>query len=723
MTAAVAACPGCAAAPAAVDTALDEGPTGGPLVERLFSLPNIHCAACIRSVEDALGRLDGVAKARVNLTRRIVTVETSRRVTPEQIINAIAAAGQDAAELNADVMERSDEPATRELLIYLALAGFAAMNVMLLSVSVWSGADHATRDFLHWISAAIALPALAIVSRPFYRSAWSALRAGRLNMDVPITLALGLAAISSLLEVMEGGAHAYFDAALSLSFFLLLGRYLETRVRASARSAAAELTALERPTAIVIRSGRRDVVPTADLRRGDQVMIPAGERAPVDGVVLEGRGALDIGVITGESAPVEVGVGDEVAAGAEVISTPLMIEVTAAGADSSLRRTAALVAEAERARGRYVALADRAARIYAPAVHLAALATFTFWVWQGMDMRDAMNIAISVLIITCPCALALAAPAVITAATNRLFKAGVLLKDGSALERLAEVDLVVFDKTGTLTTGAFDVTGASDDALAKAAGLALWSSHPFCVAILAAADARNVTPAKIKDVTETPGLGLEGVFDGLPVRLGSAKWTGADCAQGSSTFLKLGEAAPIQLAMTPRLRPDARDTVDDLRGVGVGVAGLSGDRADAVATTMTDAGIQDWLAEVDPIAKMQSIERNQAGGRRVLMVGDGLNDAGALAGAHVSASPASAINAARAASDIVLMGASLKALSAAVRTARISRRRIIQNFGLAFVYNLIAVPIAVAGLATPLVAALAMSTSSILVVLNAMRVK
>ena len=336
----------------------------------------------------------------------------------------------------------------------LGVAGFAMMNVMLLSVAVWSGATDATRDLFHWISAGIAIPTVGFSSQVFFKSAWSALRVRRLNMDVPISLAILLALGMSIYETMHSGAHAYFDAALSLTFFLLAGRYLDYRTRAVARSAAEELAALEVPRALRVVDGQADEqVPVSELEPGHIVRVVPGSRVPVDGIVTGGESELDRSLLTGESLPVAASPDSIVSAGEVNLTGPLTVRVTAAGRDSSLHRMADLVAIAETARNRYTSLADKAAAVYAPVVHLLSFAAFLFWFWYSGDWRMSMNIAVATLIITCPCALGLAVPAVTTAASGRLFKQGMLLKSATAMERLAEVDHVVFDKTGTLTEG------------------------------------------------------------------------------------------------------------------------------------------------------------------------------------------------------------------------------------------------------------------------------
>nr|MCU0856071.1 heavy metal translocating P-type ATPase [Paracoccaceae bacterium] len=449
----LAACPACVAAPAAEElarTAVAEGPANVQI-----ALPGVHCAACISTVERGLAGTPGVRSARVNLTLKRVSIETEPGTQIDDLIARIEGLGYEAHELDSAVLASTEiDRKGRDLLMRLAVAFFANMNVMLLSVAVWSGADGVTRDMFHWLSAMIAIPTIAFSGRPFFESAWSALRVRRLNMDVPISLAMILAVGSSIWETSLSGEHAYFDAAIMLTFFLLLGRYLDYRTRAAARSAAQELTALEVPKAWKVVDGAETQVRVSEIAPGDMVRVRPGGRVPVDGVVIEGTSEIDRSLMTGESLPAFAGPESNVHAGEVNLTGPLTLRVTAAGKDTALHRIADLVAVAEAGRANYNSLADRMARLYSPVVHLLALATFLTWMWiSGGDTRLALNIAVATLIITCPCALGLAVPAVTTAASGRLFRKGLLIKDGTALERLAEVDTVVFDKTGTLTMG------------------------------------------------------------------------------------------------------------------------------------------------------------------------------------------------------------------------------------------------------------------------------
>ena len=725
MTGGLSACPACVAAPSAERIAQMAAPASARI---MLSLPAAHCAACISTVEGMLNGYPGVKSARLNLTMKRVSVDGDPQLTADELIEALKGVGYAAHELDSGLLSATEaDKQARDLLMRLGVAFFSMMNVMLLSVAVWSGAEGATRDLFHWISAAIALPTVVFAGAPFFKSAYASLRAGRLGMDVPISLALILASSISLFETFHSGEHAYFDAAVMLCFFLLIGRYLDYRTRAIARSAAEELAALEVPRATLLVDGAEVIRAISEIAVGDIVLVRPGGRMPVDGVVIAGQSEVDRSLLTGESLPVFAGIGTVVSAGEVNLTGPLTLRVTAAGKDSSLHRMADLVAVAEAAKTRYTSLAERAASWYSPLVHLLSFSAFGFWMWKtGGDLRHAINISAAVLIITCPCALGLAVPAVVTAASGRLFRKGLLIKQGTALERLAEVDTVVFDKTGTLTMGtpvATNLAAHPVQAVEVAAALASASGHPLARALADAARAEGIRPARVEDLREVPGYGVEGQWKGRVVRLGRAEWCGAEGMAETATWLCTGEGRPRAFTFTDRLRPGADVAVAALRAAGKRVMLLSGDTEPAVAAIAAQLGIGEWASGQLPAEKAARVAALTAAGARVLMVGDGLNDTAALAAAHVSISPATALDAARVASDIVLLGQDMAPVADAVRISRQTRRRIVENFVISGGYNLIAVPLALIGAATPLAAALAMSLSSITVSLNAMRLK
>jgi P-type Cu2+ transporter len=697
----------------------------------LLAVENMRCGGCMRAVEGALRQVEGVTAARANLTARRVSVAAEPEMPVERLVAALAEAGFRAAPLSQAAPAAAG--GDRDLLRRVGIAGFAAANVMLLSVGVWAGLasdmGEGAQALFHFVSALIALPAVAYCGQPFYRSALAAIRARRLNMDVPISLGVMLATAMSLYQTFRGTEQVYFDAALTLLFFLLVGRYLDQLMRVRAEGAAQNLLGLRASDAAVIgEDGSLRRVPAAEVVPGMRVLVAAGERFPVDGRVFSGTSACDASLMTGETVPQPVAPGAMAYAGTVNLAAPVTVEATAADANTLLAEIGRLMEAAEQGRGLYVRLADRAAQIYSPAVHVLGLATFLGWLAVGAGWEQALTIAIAVLIITCPCALALAVPAVQVAAAGRLFARGILMKAPDALERLAEVDTIVFDKTGTLTTGELVLLdgGEADEApLRDAARLAAASRHPLSRALFRAAAERGLAAPAPDGFEEAPGLGLRAPVAGGEARLGSAAWVGAaEDAEADGPVLHYaapGVSAVFRFA--DRLRPGAAATVASLRQAGLGAALLSGDRRAPVAGAAAAAGLSDWIAAADPKAKIARLEALAAEGRRVLMVGDGLNDAPSLAAAHASMSPATGADISQTAADLVFQGERLAPVAEAVAVARQARRMALQNFGLALAYNAFFVPLAVAGFVTPLIAAIAMSSSSIAVTANAVRLR
>ncbi|MDB4111288.1 heavy metal translocating P-type ATPase [Yoonia sp.] len=706
-------CPACVGLP---EGQLEKAASNGTN-QIVLSLPGIHCVACINGVERSLRALEGVANARVNLSMKRVTIGTNQPVSPETLIDTLEMAGFEARILDNSLLGSDADEYGRGLMTRLAVSGFANMNIMLLSVAIWSGAIGATMQLFHWITAMIAIPTLLYSAQPFFESGWRSLKAGRLNMDVPIALAIILASGISLYETIYGGHHSYFDAAVTLTFFLLIGRYLDHRSRKAAASAAAQLSALEVPRVMRLRDGVRQMVDFADLAIGDLIQVLPGGRIPVDGKITDGISQIDRSLLTGESRLSDATTGTSVTAGEVNMTGPLTIRATTVGSDTTLRKMVTMVDEAEAVRNRYTAVADKAAAIYAPAVHLLALFAFIGWMLYSADLRLSLNIAVAVLIITCPCAMGLAVPAVSTTAAGRLFRAGLLVKDGTALERLAEVDTVVFDKTGTLTmpAAARDMMDAQTQSIALA--MTQNATHPISQAI--AASLHGVIPALVTNQQEHAGQGLSATYNGQTVRLGSGNWLGV----GHGTFIQIGDAKPQRIALQSQLREGAAALVRAWQDQGLSIHLVSGDDANETARIAAALNIDAWQAATKPADKIAYIEKLTADGAKVLMVGDGLNDTGALAAAYASISPATAADASRAASDIVLLNDSLQPLIELPLVARAALARIKENFTISTIYNVIAVPVALAGFATPLIASIAMSASSITVLLNALRLK
>jgi P-type Cu2+ transporter len=695
-----------------------------------LAIDGVTCGACIGRIEGTLKQLPGIVDARLNYTnRRLHVAWTEGALKPARILDALAEQGYRGHPFVPLRAEQEEAAEARKLTRCMAVAGFAAMNIMLLSVSVWSGnatdITPETRDFFHWASALIALPAAAYAGRPLFASAWRALRARSVNMDVPISLGVFLALGMSLVETANHAREAYFDSAVMLLFFLLVGRALDHAMRRKTREVAGNLAALRSETANRFEGGEIVTVPVAAVQAKDRLLVRPGERVPADGTVLMGRSELDESLVTGETARREVAAGAAVYAGSLNYSGTLTIAVTAANGASVLDEIEKLLDKAVSAKSKVMRLADRATRTYAPVVHTSAALTALGWLASGASLHDAVVIAISVLIITCPCALALAIPAVQVVASGALFRGNVILASGDALERLADVDTVVFDKTGTLTLPQPRVLHAhafDPELLQMAARLALSSRHPLAAAL--AQEAASRVP--FEDAIEEPGRGVRAMIDGSEARLGSAEFCSVSNAEDETAashiyFSHAGRATRFAIAQT--LRADAIEVVAKLRALGLHIAILSGDRADAVRPIAEALAIANWTGSLKPADKIAEIERLKAEGRRVLMVGDGLNDAPSLAAAHVSLSPISAADVTQAQADAVFLGEKLAPVLTCVTAGGRSRKLMRQNLWLAAIYNLFAVPFAVAGFVTPLIAALAMSGSSLLVTVNALRAR
>ncbi|WP_010544609.1 heavy metal translocating P-type ATPase [Sphingomonas elodea] len=687
----------------------------------------LRCAGCIAKLEHGLLAQARVAEARVNFTTRRLRILHDASLDADALIADVAALG-----FEAHVLAQAAAPdrESRRLARALAVAAFAAMNVMLLSVSVWSGADGATRALFHWLSALIALPAIAYAGRPFFDSAWRALRQGRTNMDVPISIGITLTCAMSLYETAVQGPHAYFDGAVMLIAFLLGGRLLDSVMRERAQDGVAALLR-KLPDDVRVLGGDGEVrsVPTAEVRPGMRVLVPAGDRIGVDGQVEAGISDVDRSIVTGESAPEPIAPGGTVLAGTINLTSPLTVRVTAAAADTVLADIARLMEAAGQSKSRYVRIADRASRLYAPAVHLLAALSCTGWLLAGAGWHAALLTAVAVLIITCPCALGLAVPVAQVVASGALMRRGVLVRDGAALEKLAAVDTVLLDKTGTVTLGQLiPVSGLPEDAAARRVllALALGTRHPHARAIARALEAEGVVPALISELRELVGSGVEAIVEGRRAALGRVEWVApgaaAAAATGPRTWFAFDPAAPACIAFSDAVRIDAAPAVARLRALGLDVQFVSGDAGAVVQSLATRLGVQGH-AEMSPADKYDAVARAEAAGRRVLMVGDGVNDGPALKCASVGMAPSAASDVGRQAADIVFFGDWLMPVPVAIAAARRTMRVVRQNFALAIGYNLLAVPLAIAGQVTPLVAALAMSGSSILVVGNALRLR
>jgi Cu2+-exporting ATPase len=635
------------------------------LSHTVLAVPGMHCAGCMSKVERALDAVPGVGSARVNLSARTVRVEHGIRTDHRALVAALDGIGFEAqARRRADTRPVS---AAKPLLAPLAVAGFAAMNVMLLSVSVWSGAEGSTRDLFHWLSALIGVPAIAYAGQPFFRSAWQAVRRATTNMDVPISIGVIIATGLSLYETVRGGEHAWFDGALMLLTFLLAGRALDAMMRDRARAGVDALLAQAAQGAMVVSAqGALSWVDAEALETGMVMRVAAGERLAADGEIVAGTSTFDQSLLTGESVAIALGKDDVALAGTLNLTAPVDVRVSHAGHDTTLAEIARLMEASTQNRSKYVRIADRAARLYAPAVHTFAALTVAGWLFAGASLYQALVIGVAVLIITCPCALGLAVPVAQVVASGSLMRAGIMVKDGSALERLAGVDRALLDKTGTLTLGkpvpdpaALDGLPAEEAQVVLA--LASHSRHPFSRAMADALVARHVRAAALDNIREVPG---EGVF---------ARWLGLDVAlrrpdNGAASAVALSiEGRPVRVIhLADRLRPDVTEALGRLHSMGIECSILSGDGMMAVAEVARATGL---FAQggVRPAEKQDAVADLRKRGRRVLMVGDGLNDGPALSAADASMAPGSASEVGLQAADMVFVQDSLLALPRAGR--------------------------------------------------------
>lgn len=682
-----------------------------------------RCAGCIAKIERGVRAVPGVHDGRLNLSTGKLVV-TGRKLEPETILRYVRDLGYDAQPFDAGEMLDAGAREGRFLLRCLAVAGFATVFTMGLTDAVWyGGADlngEARRNFF-WLAGAVAIPATIYSAQPFFRAAWRSVRARRAGMDVPISLALLLSLGMSIYQAATNGPHTYFDASVMLTFLLLIGRYLDHRLRDRAQGAARHLLAMQ--TLLVRRrapDGTVQTVPARELVPGDMVMLASGDRAPVNGVLANRGTELDLSLVTGEVLPQAMEQGAVVQAGSVVTGMPVMLQVSARVEDSLIADLTRLLEAGQQVRNRYVRLADRAARAYVPCVFALSLAVMVGWLIAGAPLASAVTSAITVLIITCPCALGLAVPAVQVVATERLFRRGMFVKSGDALERLAQIQKVVFDKTGTLTTGnpvLCDREQIAPEILYRAAKLARASRHPLACALTAAAGPGEAAG----DVREVAGSGLERGAGADLERLGSAGWCGVENPGAVQLWYRRGIEPPVGFRFEDRIRPDARALVRDLEAKGLSVEMLTGDVPLIAAGVAQEAGIAEWQAKVRPEQKARHLEALAKANVRALMVGDGLNDAAALAMAHVSIAPGTAADISQKAADMVLRGSDLMPIAEAIAVARKARRLVLENFALALAYNLTAIPLAALGMVTPLIAAATMAGSSLLVTLNALR--
>ncbi|MBF0625222.1 MAG: cadmium-translocating P-type ATPase [Magnetococcales bacterium] len=703
-------------------------------------LEGIHCAACVWLNERILAGLPGVHQAQVNFaTHRALVVWDPTRLKLSELVAAVARIGYRAEPYNPDRNELLHRRRHRDLLLRLAVAGFGAGNVMLIAVALhagaWQGMTDDLRNFFRWVSLVVATPVVFYSGGIFLRGAFNGLRLGRLTMDLPIALGAlvtyGHSAIATLLH----GPEVYFDTVTAFLFTLLVGRLLESAARARAAAATERLRSLTPRTATVIRADRETTVPLREVQVGDRVLVRPGETMPVDGEIRSGTTTVDQAMLTGESRPVTLGPGQTVAAGTTNLDGAVELHTLRVGEGTTAAHILRLVEAAQNRRPPIQSLADRMAARFVGTILLLALASALVWLW--LDPSRALENSVALLIITCPCALGLATPAAMVTATGAAARLGIIFKDGAVLERLASIGRMALDKTGTLTEGEPQVLalhpapGVSEtELLATAAALERHSEHPLGRAIFRRGRTLLDPQAPPWDqVRNHPGQGLEGQQGNMVVRVGRREFVTEglqDCPHppaGDATLVgcRAGGRLLGWFTLGDALRADAPAAVAALRGLGLTVDLLSGDQPSAVAQAAAAVGIDGQRAGLLPADKEAIIGQWQTAGQRVAMVGDGINDAPALARADVAFAVANATGLSTATAHVVLLNRRLGLVPAAVALARRTLAIIHQNFLFSIVYNLVAIPMALTGHVSPLGAAVAMPLSSLAVVLNALR--
>jgi Cu2+-exporting ATPase len=704
-------------------------------------LEGITCAACIWLNERHLQQLPGVIEVQVNYTSHRARVTwDEQRIKLSDILKEIQLLGYHAHPFSAEKQETLRREQRAKDLRRIAVAGICSSQVMMLSVALYAGvAEPASVNIMRYTSLLLTLPVALYAALPFHRSALSALRGGRLNMDVPVSLAIIAAFVGSVFITMRGGTHVYYDAVNMFALFLLTTRFLEHGARQKSAEAAENLLKLAPVMATRVRDLQHEIVAVLELEPGDIILTKPGEAIAADAEVVEGESTVNEALLTGESRAVAKACGSTVIAGSINLEGPLTLRVTGLGENTVLAGIVRLLDRAQAEKPSIAQLADRVAAHFTAALLLFSIAAGLAWWW--FDPARAFEIVLAVLVVSCPCALSLAAPAAMAAASSRLLKRGVLITSGHALETLAHVSQVVFDKTGTLTFGkpviqkTLPLSHLSvEDCLRLAASLERASEHPLAASFMSAVEEKsNLFP--VDTPQNIPGKGVAGIIDGKRYTLGNRSAAAPFqrtlddasllAAYPNATLVWLCDETHVlaAFAIDDEVRPAAAQAVAGLKKAGIKVCMLSGDAAAAVAHIAANVGIDNWQAGLRPEEKVTALQVMQRSGEIVAMVGDGVNDAPVLAGAQVSIAMGGGTQVARAASDIILLSENLSEVNTAITTARTAATIMRQNLAWAVVYNLVALPFAALGYISPWLAALGMSLSSLIVVLNALRLR
>lgn len=687
-------------------------------------LSGMSCASCAARVERGLNQIDGVS-ASVNFAVEQAHVEHDPSVSPEDLVRAVESAGYQASVIDhGGGHEHADHDLPAEVLrSRLIVSAVLAVPVLALSmVMAWQFGGW------QWLALALTTPIVVWGGYPFHAAALRSARHGTSTMDTLVSLGTLSAYLWSVLAVLTGTGHVYFEVAAAVTVFLLAGRYAEAKAKRSAGAALRALLSLGAKDATVLRDGAEIRIPAAELAVGDEIVVRPGERVATDGVVTEGTSALDTSAMTGESVPVDVQPGDPVLGGAVNTYGRIVVRANKVGADTQLARMARMVANAQNGKAAIQRLADRVSAVFVPAVLVVAVLTLAGWLVTGHGAAAAFTASVAVLIIACPCALGLATPTAILVGTGRGAQLGVLIKQPSVLERVGAIDTVVLDKTGTVTTGRMAVQAVeaapgedADEVLRRAAAVESASEHPIAAAVLAAAAQRGLGAGTVADFANDPGTGVRGVVDGVTVHVARA----ADSDGRTSVAVSWAGRRRGVIRLADAVKPGSAAAVAELRAMGITPVLLTGD-APAVAGRVADeVGIApgDVIAGVLPAQKAEAVAGLQARGKRVAMVGDGVNDSPALATADIGMAMGTGTDAAIEAGDITLVRGDLRTVPTALRLSARTLRVIKQNLFWAFGYNVAAIPLAALGLLNPMIAGAAMALSSVLVVTNSLRLR
>ncbi|PKO25613.1 MAG: copper-translocating P-type ATPase [Betaproteobacteria bacterium HGW-Betaproteobacteria-8] len=711
--------------------------------EASLILEGITCAACIWLNERHLKQLKGIQQVAINYSSHRARISwDDSQIKLSDILLEIRKLGYHAHPFSAQQQEALRLKQRKADFRRLAVAGLSAGQVMMIAVALYAGPaqglEFATAQLLRWFSLVLSVPAIFYAAWPFYQAAWRGVKTGRLGMDVPISLGLITGFAGSIWATYYGVGEVYYDTLTMLIFFLLATRFLERNAREKSIESAENLLRLVPAVASRLNAQQQlEIVPLMELKPGDLIMAKPGETIAADGVVQQGESSADESLLTGESRPLVKTVGSTVYAGSINYESPLTISVTAVGEHTVIAGISRLLDRAQAEKPRLTELADKIAAYFTYALLLAV--AMTGWVWMQIEPSRVLEIVLTILVVSCPCALSLAAPAAFAAAGSHLVKRGVLLTRGHSLEMLARVTHVVFDKTGTLTEGRPQLQGtvalasvSEAECLKLAASLEQHSEHPYAKSFSETLPGNKEQLYQLEEASNRPGLGVAGLLNGKQYYLGNLKLNAAlqqvpdipEIAE-SATLVWLSDEEQYLAAfiMADTLRPQAQELVKALQDKGLVVSILSGDTESTVADYARRLGIFSWQSSASPEQKLELIEQLQQRGEVIAMVGDGINDAPVLAKAQVSIAMGSGTQMARASGDIVLLGEHLLEIDHAIETSRFTRSVVRQNFAWALAYNLLALPFAATGMLAPWMAAIGMSVSSLIVVLNALRLR